>query len=162
VFALVKLGVDAPLLLAISGAYTAGAIAYLIYAHQTQVTHVEQPPATWLDDPDDWRWQTEAEEGAHASLATVRTTATGWASSVSALLGIFGTVAVIKGPDAFKDIGTPTGWYVLGLFAGATILAGAAVLLAAIAAQGTPQRLDRADGWAWKAFHADRPRYGST
>lgn len=154
--ALTAAAVDAAFVLTIGGAITAGVLAYVAYKRQMTVTKVAEAPPTWLDDPDDWRWQTEAEEAAHTNLATIRTTATSWAGSVSALLGIFGTVAVVKGPDAFKDIGTPTGWYVLGLLVGATALAGTAVIFAAIAAQGTPHRLDRADGWALKWFHGTR------
>jgi hypothetical protein len=116
-------------------------------------------PPSWGDDPDDWWWEQEAKELGHTALSGVRDTATKWGATISGFLGVFGTVAFIKGPDAFKDVHAD--WaaaFAASLVIAATVFASAAVLLAALAAQGVPRAVNQLDGWALKSYHKTQAR----
>ena len=83
-------------------------------------------------------------------LAGVRTAATAWGASITALLGIFAAVAVIKGPDSLTSVG---GWQaqvaaVLILLANAVGIV--AVLLCALAAQGVPVWKEGVNPWSFR------------
>lgn len=109
---------------------------------------------------DDLRWEKEALDGAHASLATAQARADSWSKSISALLGAFGLVAFIKGPEAIKDIPTTSSRYwpwdgatpinpafvVVVLIFGAALLLTAAIWMISRAAQGTLIWADYVDG----------------
>ena len=102
------------------------------------------------------RWNKEADDLRHTSLDRVRKTAEAWGASITTALGVFALVAFVKGPDAIKDVPTGAGkgvtlsiaGWAIGPFdaaetAAVTIFAAAvlvivAVILAALAAQGSP------------------------
>ncbi len=116
-------------------------------------------PTTWGIDPDDWRWENDAHELLHTGLEQVRKTATAWGATISVLLGIFSTVAFIKGPETFNDLSAD--WVAAlaaALIVASALLAGAAVLLAALAAQGIPHWVKQLDGWALKSYYKDQAR----
>lgn len=115
-------------------------------------------PDSWGDDPDDKRWGTEALDITHGSLKAVQASATSWAATITALLGIGGTVAVVKGPDTFAKLSTGTGNVVFWLSAASGLLAAAAIVFASLAAQGTPHRVQGLDGYALKRITADGAR----
>lgn len=88
----------------------------------------------------DLEWERKAERLGVEELTTVRATGEKWTATVSSLTGIFGVVALIKGPE---DITKLDGLWeasviILVLFAIALALTG--VLLAAFAAYGMPRR----------------------
>jgi hypothetical protein len=116
-------------------------------------------PASWGDDLDDWRWETDANEMLHTGLDATRKTATAWAATISVLLGAFSTVAFIKGPETFDAIGSD--WaaaLAAALVLASAVLAGIAIFLAALASQGTPRYASRLDGWTLKCFYRDQAR----
>ena len=104
---------------------------------------------------DDLRWEKEAADAQHESLVKVRATAAAWSSSVAALLGIFTVVAFIKGPDAVSSLGEGASVAVTALVLTAALLAAAATITAAFAAQGTPRWLNRLDGPALRQTNRD-------
>ena len=85
------------------------------------------------------RWAQRADELEFDALTRVRATAEKWAASLAAILGVAGTVLLVKGRG---DISTlTTGYQVLVavvIFA-ALVVAVVATFYAALAAQGTPQ-----------------------
>lgn len=112
--------------------------------------------------PDTRRWDREAVELRHTGLKAVRDTAAAWEKAIAAVLGAFGVAAIIKGPEALKDIpgyqktAIDLPWLgltdldaprtvALLIFAGAVTL-GVAIVLAALAAQGVPTWIEGMDG----------------
>ncbi len=112
-------------------------------------------PERWGDDPDDKRWESEATDAVHGALKAVQGTATAWAATITTLLGVGGTVAAVKGPDAFSKLTPATGNLVFWLSVLTALLASAAILFAALAAQGTPRRVQGLDGATLKKLTAD-------
>jgi hypothetical protein len=117
------------------------------------------PPATpsdWGLDPDDLQWQREATERQHTALKDVRSTAEKWGASVTALLGIFGTVAFVKGPNEFSKLSEDEAWWAFGLIVAAGVLAAAAITAAALSAQGSPVRTEQLDGWTLRSWNEEQ------
>ncbi len=92
-----------------------------------------------IADEDDY-WQSQVIQLHHDSLKNVRDTAAKWQATISALLALFGSAAFLKGADTFASLGLSAPWPVvlLAIIIVAVILAFAAVLLSAYAAQGLP------------------------
>jgi hypothetical protein len=97
------------------------------------------PLTGWPANDDDWRWETQAAELQHTSLERVRESAGNWAASISALLGILGIVAFVKGPETFSGASTRARSASAGLILLAAALAVVSFLLATLAAQGAPR-----------------------
>ena len=112
----------------------------------------------WGMDPDDVRWEEEAINVAHESLASVRTTAKSWGETITALLGVFSAVAFIKGPDAFTAIDGDGASVAALLIIFAAGLAAVAIALAAFAAQGVPRAVAPLDGWALSHWYVNARR----
>jgi hypothetical protein len=120
-------------------------------------------PKSWGEDPDDWIWERDANQLLHTGLDQVRKAAEKWAATISVLLGLFSTVAFIKGPDTFSDL--EADWaaaLAASLIVLAVLLAGAAILLAALAAQGTPRWAKKLDGWTLKTYYREQARKART
>jgi hypothetical protein len=117
-----------------------------------------QAPTNWGRAPDDLDWKAEAEKLRHSALREIRETAKAWAASISALLGVAGTVAFVKGPDTFGKLGEGAGNFAFWLTVVAALLAGLAIGLATFAAQGTPQRFASLDGWTLKKISRERAK----
>lgn len=113
-------------------------------------------PPGWGINPDDKKWEQEAEKLAHTALADVRESAKNWAASIAALLGIGSTVAFVKGEETFAKLSPTEGNFAFWLAVSAAILAGVAIALATFAAQGTPQRFKSVDGWTLSKISRDR------
>lgn len=118
-----------------------------VVRHQRRLLAPFSAPEGWGTDPDDRRWEAEATELSHRALADVRESAKAWAASIGALLGVGGTVAFVKGEDAFSKLSVDEGNVAFWLTVAAAILATLAIALATFAAQGTPQRYRGLDGW---------------
>jgi hypothetical protein len=102
-------------------------------------------PATVTDAA----WQRRAEELQFSALPGIRATAERWAATVGSLTGIFTIAAIIKGPSDITAVrgslgllGLHLSWSVVAgiLVAAALACASTAIVLAAMAAQGTPRR----------------------
>jgi hypothetical protein len=81
-------------------------------------------------------WDAKATDLRRGQLDTVRTTATKWATLMSALLGVFGTVAFAGGLQTVDQLGDPWAQVVKGLTTFAAALAVSAILLLSLAAGG--------------------------
>jgi hypothetical protein len=91
--------------------------------------------------PEDLRWKKRVEDATYNALPNIRAASEKWAATISAVTGVFAIFALVKGRDDITKLSH--GWEiaVASILAGATLLAVRAILLAAVAAQGTPARL---------------------
>jgi hypothetical protein len=85
-------------------------------------------------------WEQRAAELSRTSLETVRASATAWAGTTTALLGVFGTVAIVKGPDTISALAGTTRDAVTGLVIGAAVVAFVSVLATGYASRGPTKR----------------------
>lgn len=94
------------------------------------------------------RWQQRAEELEFETLPALRATADKWAATVGSLTGVLAITALVKGPSDITKVegtvhalGVSLSWRaVIGvLLASAVALATAAIVCAALAAQGSPE-----------------------
>lgn len=103
---------------------------------------IDQPPfgVHWRRaDQIDLDWEDKADQLELQALANVRVAAEKWAASLAAILGLFGTVMLVKGRD---DITKLTRDYEIAIAVAlllAFLAAALAVYEAALAAQGTPE-----------------------
>ena len=91
--------------------------------------------------PYERKWAAKAEELEFTSLERVKTAAEKWATSIASITGIFGIVTLIKGPPEIAGLAPP-----YPLVVGVALLlsvtsALASIALAALAAQGVPEKL---------------------
>ena len=101
-----------------------------------QLIRVGAGPAPSLED---LAWEERARALDLETLGSIRGSAEKWAAAISSLTGVFGIIALLKGP---QDItGLPTIWKatVIALTALAIALASFGILQALLAAQGTPE-----------------------
>lgn len=91
--------------------------------------------------PDQVRWQKKADELQFTALDTVRGTAEKWAASLAAILGLFGTVLLVKGREDITKLADEYQVAVAMVLLMALAAAAGASAYAAFAAQGTPRDL---------------------
>lgn len=115
-------------------------------------------PSDWGIHPDDRQWEKEAFSESHQVLGGVASTAKSWGESIAVLLGLFGVVAFIKGPETVADLDPLPGFVTVSLILAGIFLAALAVTLAALAAQGSPKVTRQLDGWSLKQWHKSRVR----
>lgn len=104
---------------------------------------------------DTLRWEKKAAELEFEALSKVRGAAEKWAATLTALLGLIGTVAIIKGPEEVGDLGDDAKLAIGVLLAIAFLAALTASLLAAYAAQGTPKDLKWPNGPGLRKWEHD-------
>jgi hypothetical protein len=109
-----------------------------------------QRPDGWDSTTDGDYWNAKADEARHEQLVRARDAAKNWGQTIAALLGIFATVAFIKGPESLDKIPGDNAYAVVAMIAAAGAAAALAVYYAAIAAQGTPKQVKNFDGWRLK------------
>jgi hypothetical protein len=85
-------------------------------------------------------WEQRATELSRTSLETIRASATAWAATTTALLGVFGTVAIVKGPESISALDGTSRDVVTGLVIGAAVVAFASVLATSYASRGPTKR----------------------
>ena len=123
------------------------------------------PPA-----PNGWYASVEGQEWAEKlsaaagdfGLAGTRTAATAWGASITALLGIFAAVAVIKGPDSLTAVGGWPAQVAAVLIILATGVGIVAVMLCALAAQGVPVWKDGVNAWTFRTAIRSRARVATS
>jgi len=83
-------------------------------------------------------WLGKAEDARFSELETIRSAAKDWASTITAVLGAVGVVSLVKGPDQLDKL--TNGWkQTVAIVAAVAILAALrGIVLAALAAQGSP------------------------
>jgi hypothetical protein len=92
------------------------------------------------------KWEKRAEELELEALPKVRGVAEKWAATVGVLLGLAGTILVVKGPEEIGALPSGARLLIGLLLATAFVLAVIATVLAAYAAQGTPTDLEYPTG----------------
>lgn len=85
-------------------------------------------------------WEQRATDLSRTGLDTVRASATAWAATTATLLGVFGTVAVVKGPATLSDLTSTSRATVTGFVVGAAAIAFVSVLATAYASRGLTKR----------------------
>jgi hypothetical protein len=132
------------------------AVVLLIVTLVGLVIWTRQEPATspsdaWYATEDAQVWDEKLRDvGDDFGLASVRGVATAWGASITALLGVFTGVAILKGPDSVTTIGGWQAQVAAWLILGAAAVALVAVLLCALAAQGVPRWRDDLDAWTYR------------
>jgi hypothetical protein len=91
-------------------------------------------------------WEQRATELSRTSLDTIRASATAWAATTTTLIGVFGAVAIVKGPDTLAQLAGTTRDAVTGLVFGAAGIAFVSVLATAYASQGPTKRYSPLNG----------------
>jgi hypothetical protein len=94
----------------------------------------------------DQAWDKAAADTLVGQLSSVRGTAEKWAGTVTALVGVFSTVAVVTGADALEDLSQQTRIVVVALIVLAGLAALASIWKSAAAAQGSFTRLTNWNG----------------
>jgi hypothetical protein len=149
-------------LIAVGSIVAIGIFGYVVKkATKSPIAALPPPPPNWGQSQDDIRWTKEASDILHTNLSNVRGAAEKWGASITALLGAFSAVALIKGPQTFSDIGRPWSTLAICLIAAASVVAVAAIYTAAIAAQGVPQQSQQINGWRLKEIHKTRSSFAT-
>ncbi len=115
-------------------------------------------PAGWDSSPEAQDWNVKAEEARDEQLTRAREASKNWGQTIATLLGVFATVAFIKGPESLDKVPGDDAYGVAALIAVAGVAAALAVYLAAIGAQGTPKQIKNLDGWRLKNRSKDEAR----
>jgi hypothetical protein len=103
--------------------------------------------------PEDRKWDELAEQMRMDALPRIRGTAERWTSTVSAITGLFGLVALVKGREDITSLRSD--WRIIAgvLIALALLIALTSIVFAAFAAQGTPRRVEILSGAAVKELY---------
>lgn len=109
----------------------------------TASSDLELSPGDSPASPEDRLWQRDAERARRLGLSSVQRTAERWGTTLLAVTGLLTTVTALQGPRDLAAVRDLWPWKILGggLAALAIIVAGVAVLLAALAAQGKPEQI---------------------
>ncbi|HUC23406.1 MAG TPA: hypothetical protein VMA73_11920 [Streptosporangiaceae bacterium] len=98
-------------------------------------TQSSDPPADIPPPPDQSDWDEAAEQFLLDLLKNVQASASVWSGAAAALLGLFGTVALVTGPSDITKLGPDMKCAAIILTLAAGVLAGAALLLLTLAQQ---------------------------
>ena len=112
-----------------------------------------EPPPDLPPPPDQAEWDEAAQAFLLSSLADVQASAERWSTALGGLLGLFGTIAVVTGPDKIADVSD--GWWefaVTSLIVVAGLGAGVALYLAAVAQMRPTPNTDNWNGTAYQAY----------
>ena len=91
-------------------------------------------------------WEDRAVELSRTSLDTIRSSATTWAATTTALLGVFGTVTVVAGPSSLSDLDGSTKDIVAVLIIAAAVVATVSVLATGYASRGPAKKFTPLNG----------------
>lgn len=92
-------------------------------------------------DPIDRLWAKKAEDLQLNSLERIKSTSEKWLGTISSLTGVFGIVALIKGPSDISQLSSGLRFFVVGMVILAVISTFLSIILAALAAQGVPKKM---------------------
>lgn len=124
----------------------------------------ERPPfaVSWRRaDPSDLAWEDRADQLEFQALTAVRSSAEKWGASLAAILGLFGTILLVKGRTDITQLMQGYQIAIATLLLLAILTAAVAVYEAALAAQGTPEKLHWPGGGAlrqWELQRADNAK----
>lgn len=107
--------------------------------------------------PDQTDWDEAAQAFLLSSLGDVQTSAEHWSTALGGLLGLFGTIAVVTGPDKIADVSDGL-WElaVISLIVVAGLAAGVALYLAAVAQMRPSPNSENWNGTAYQAYVISR------
>lgn len=101
-------------------------------------------------------WQARADQLALDALPAVRAAAERWSAAIGGLMAAASVAALLKGPSAFNELGGWAGAAGRVCFLLAVVVAMAALVASALAAQPTPARLTLATGARLRELHESR------
>lgn len=110
------------------------------------------PPADIPPPPDQSDWDKAAEQFLLDLLTNVQASAGVWSGAIAALLGIFGTVALVTGPSDITKFGPDMKGAVVVLTLIAGVLAGTALVLVTLAQQLPRVSSENWNGSAYRAY----------
>lgn len=93
------------------------------------------PPDDIPPPPDQSDWDKAAEQFLLDLLKNIQASANVWSGAIAALLGIFGTVALVSGPSSITKLGPNMKPTVIAMTLLAGVLAGIALVLVTLAQQ---------------------------
>lgn len=106
--------------------------------------------------PDQKKWDDAAQAFQEQLLTRVQESAGVWAGAISALLGIFGAVALVTGPTEIGKVSDGLQPYVIAIIIAAGLAAGASLLLAALAQQLPSVKSNNWNGTAYRLYVVGR------
>ncbi len=111
--------------------------------------------------PEELRWELRADQLYASRLSDTRSTAEKWTTAITSITGVFGIVALIKGPETIGTLLEPWRSIVYTLVIIAVLIALAAIGLAAAAAEGTPRvaRLSGSEARRWEGWQASAAKH---
>jgi hypothetical protein len=92
-------------------------------------------------DPNDRKWAAKARELEFDALTRVKSAAEKWATTIASLTGVFGIITLIKGPEDITELTMGARVVVGVLLFIAVLCAAGSIYLAALAAQGVPNKI---------------------
>lgn len=125
----------------------------------TPGTAGQEPPFSvgWRrTSPSDLKWEEKADQLEFDALTRVRSAAEKWAASQAAIIGLLGTIMLVKGREDIGELTTLNQVVVALLLAGALLLALVAAYLTALAAQGTPEQVQWPSGPRLRAWEREQ------
>jgi hypothetical protein len=101
-------------------------------------------------------WEDKSDQLEFDALTRVRGAAEKWAASLAAILGLFGTLVLVRGPSDISTLQSPYR-VIVGVVLGLALIAAAiAIYDAALAAQGTPREVAWPSGPELRQWERDQ------
>ncbi|MCW2901011.1 MAG: hypothetical protein JWO67_3276 [Streptosporangiaceae bacterium] len=98
-------------------------------------------------------WEAKADELSRTGLDTIRASAAGWAATTTVLLGLAGTVTLVKAPETVEKIDLSVRGFVVACSIAAVVLAFFSVASTARASRGFPKRFRPLNGIQLAQWH---------
>jgi hypothetical protein len=121
-----------------------------------------EPPADMPAPPDQEAWDEAAQDFMLQALSDVQESAEKWSTALGGLLGLFGTVALVSGPDEISKVSDgPWQGTVIGLVIAAGLCAGIALYLAAVTQMRPRPDSDNWNGTAYQIYVIRKSQHGA-
>jgi hypothetical protein len=121
-----------------------------------------QPPGDLPPPPDQDEWDQAAQEFLLRSLSDIQSSAERWSTALGGLLGLFGTVALVTGPDDIAKVSAgPWRAGAITLIVLAGLSAGVALYLAAVVQLRPSPRSENWNGSAYQVYVISKSRRGA-
>jgi hypothetical protein len=119
------------------------------------------PPTDIPPPPDQPKWDDAADKFRLEILSSAQASAGVWSGAIATLLGLFGTVALVTGPNDISKLGPNVRIAVITMTITAGVLAGVALILTTIAQQLPSVRSENWTGSVYRDYvvhHAEKTR----
>lgn len=124
----------------------------MVMPDKTSSTESVKPPLDLPSPPDQGNWDKAAQEFQQQLLVRTQESAAIWSGAVSTLLGLFGTVALVTGPDDITKLTSSVRVLVIALTVAAGLLAGWSVVLATQAQTPPGAESSNWNGYAYRVY----------